>query len=72
MDGCEGVGGVPSRLMKTEAGVAPAGRHADDQDVVRLPSVGEGNEEIALETLDRVWRGRARAADDCRRAAGGG
>ena len=57
MDGVEEKGGVPSRLIKTEAGDGPAGRHATMN--VRMLPVGEGNEEITV-ALDELAREGAR------------
>jgi putative transposase len=57
VDGVEKKGGVPSRLIKTEAGVGPAGRHATMN--VRMLPVGEDNEEITV-ALDELAREGAR------------
>jgi transposase-like protein len=57
VDGVEEKGGVPSRLIKTEAGGGPAGRHATMN--VRMLPVGEDNEEITV-ALDELAREGAR------------
>lgn len=57
MDGVEGKGGVPSRLLKTEAG--DGRQEGTPMTNVRTLPVGEGNEEITL-ALDELAREGAR------------